>query len=249
VIWLSVLIKQKKWNPIKFGILTGIIIYILDTIIWFNAPAGPNYPPGTTIREYWIGGIKIPHPSGEYFWVKFGADFMMCFSYSFFAFGWVWIMFENYGKKDYKEMLLYTGLFFGSWMLTPLLSTLFPINDTIVYTIRYMDTQMIAWFVNVFVGYTLLFIIYGIGKLRKRDFKLIGYIFLIGILESLFMVLPLYIFHIRPMGLIYFIYELFFLFNQGAPYLYILQIELLPFLRTKIRRKNEEKLLVPIART
>ncbi len=191
----------------------------------------------------------MPHPIGEYFWVKFGADFMMCFSYSFFAFGWVWIMFENYDKKNYKEMALYTSLFFGSWMLIPLLSKLFPINDTEVYTIRYMDTQIIAWIVNVIAGYILFFIIYGSGKLRKRDYKLFGYVFLIGFLESLFMVLPLYIFQIRPMGLIYFVFELFFLFNQGTPYLYILQKEVLPFLGKKIRSKKEKKLLVPIART
>jgi hypothetical protein len=243
-IWLSILIKKKKWNPLLYGLFTAVIVYIIDAVIWWNTPAGVNYPPGTTIREYYIGGIKMPHPIGEYFWAKFGADFMMDISYSLFAFGWLWLMFENYTKRNYREIFLYTSLFFGSWMLTPLVSELLPLNNTIVYTVRHMDTQILIWIINVFAGYSLLFIIYGTGKWRKRDYKLIGYVFLIGVLESFFMEFPLNVFHIRPVGTLLFIYELFFLFNQGAPYLWILQIEILPFLSKKILRKKEEKPIV-----
>jgi len=73
-IWIAVLIKYKKWKPLKFGIFTGLILYFIDCIAWFNLPAGPNYPTGTYIREYWIGGIYMPRPLGDFFWVKFGAD-------------------------------------------------------------------------------------------------------------------------------------------------------------------------------
>jgi len=245
-IWLSVLIKNKKWNPIKYGLFTAVIVYIIDAVIWWNASAGSNYPPDTTIREYWIGGIKLPHPLGEYFWVKFGADFMMCVSYSIFAFGWLWIMFENYVKRNYKEILLYTSLFLGSWMLIPLLSQVISIDDTTVFTIRYMDSQMILWILNVMIGYGLLFYIYGTGKVRKKDYKLIGYVFLIGVLESAFMELPLYIFQIRPIGFSFLIFELFFLFNQGAPYLYVLQVEVLPLLSKKVFKRKKEDLMVEV---
>ena len=243
-IWLSILIKKKKWNPILYGLFTAVIVYIIDAVIWWNTTAGANYPPGTTIREYYVGGIKIPHPIGEYFWTKFGIDFMMDVSYSLFAFGWLWIMFENYTKRNYREIFLYTSLFFGSWMVTPLVSALIPLNNTIVFTVRHMDTQILIWIINVFIGYSLLFVIYGTGKWRKKDYKLIGYVFLIGVLESFFMEFPLNVYHIRPVGTLLFIYELFFLFNQGAPYLWILQTEILPLFSKKILRKKEEKPIV-----
>ena len=213
---------------------------IIFNVWWWNASAGANYPLGTTIREYWIDGVKMPHPLGEYFWIKSGADFMMCISYSLFAFGWLWIMYENYVKKNLKEIILYTSLFFGSWMLIPFISKILPINDTEVYTVRHMDSQMGVWISNVIIGYILFCIIYGTGKFRDRDrdFKLIGYVFLVGCLESFFMEFPLFISGIRPTGIPFLIYEIFFLFNQGAPYLYILQIEVLPFLT---RKKNKKK--------
>jgi len=238
LIWLGILIKQKKWNPIKYGLFLGILVYIIDAVWWWNASAGANYPLGTTIREYWIDGVKMPHPLGEYFWIKSGADFMMCISYSLFAFGWLWIMYENYVKKNLKEIILYTSLFFGSWMLIPFISKILPINDTEVYTVRHMDSQMGVWISNVIIGYILFCIIYGTGKLRERDFKLIGYVFLVGCLESFFMEFPLFISGIRPTGIPFLIYEIFFLFNQGAPYLYILQVEVLPILTRKIKKNK-----------
>ena len=248
-IWLSILIKKKKWNPILYGLFTAVIVYIIDAVIWWNTTAGANYPPGTTIREYYVGGIKMPHPIGEYFMAKFGIDFMMDVSYSLFAFGWLWIMFENYTKKNYREIFLFTSLFFGSWMVTPLVSALMPLNNTIVFTVRHMDTQILIWIINVFIGYSLLFIIYGTGKWRKKDYKLIGYVFLIGVLESFFMEFPLNVYHIRPIGALLFFYELIFLFNQGAPYLWILQMEVLPLLSKKILRKKTEKHVIKLVTT
>ncbi|TFF89361.1 MAG: hypothetical protein EU548_07610, partial [Promethearchaeota archaeon] len=89
MIWIGFFIKYKMWNAIKVGAITGVIVYFIDAIWWFNMPAGPNYPANTFVREYWIGGIRMSRPLGEYFWVKFGADFMMTFSYAMFAFGWL----------------------------------------------------------------------------------------------------------------------------------------------------------------
>ena len=241
LIWLGVLIRQKKWKPIKYGLLLALCVYLIDAVWWWNASAGENYPVGIMIREYWIGGVKVPQSLGAYFWAKLGADFMMCISYSIFAFSWLWIMYENYTKKDVKEIILYTSLFFSSWMLIPLIAKLVPLNDVEVYTVRHMDSQMGIWISNAIIGYVILIIIYGLGKIRERDFKLIGYVFLVGCLESFFMEFPLFIYRIRPTGLPFLIFEVFFLFNQGAPYLYILQIEVFPFLNKKIKYKKEKK--------
>lgn len=243
IIWVFILIRKKKWNPLKFGIFTGIIIYFIDAVFWWFLPAGSNYPPGTTIREYWIGGIKVPTSYESYFWQKFGADFMMIFSYSMFIFAWIWIMFENYIKRNYKEILFFTGFFFTAWMMTPILSFLLPIDDTLVETVRHMDTQILAWLINASCGYLLLFLIYGTNWFNSKDLKVIGFVFILGVLGSFFMEFPLFITRIRPTGIVFLLYELIILFNQGAPYLYILYDKIFPLLNETIlkRKRNLEK--------
>lgn len=245
IIWVFILIKKKKLKPLKFGIFTGIIVYFIDAVFWWFLPAGTNYPPGTTIREYWIGGVKVPTSYGGYFWQKFGADFMMTFSYSMFIFAWIWIMFENYVKRNYKEILFYTTLFFAAWMITPILSSLLPIDDTIVETVRHMDTQMITWFVNASIGYLILILIYGTNIFKSKDWNVIIFVFILGCLGSFFMEFPLFITGIRPTGILFLLYELIILFNQGAPYLYILYDKIFPLLNKKIlkrKRKIEKEL-------
>jgi len=245
-IWIAVLIKYKKWKPLKFGIFTGLILYFIDCIAWFNLPAGPNYPTGTYIREYWIGGIYMPRPLGDFFWVKFGADFMMTFSYAMFAFGWLWIMFENFFKRNLKEIMVFTLLFFTFWMLTPLFSLLIPLNDTPVRSIRYMDTQMVAWSINLLIGYIFLSLIYGTNKFRSRKPKTILYVFLVGCVGAFFMEFPLLIFGIRPTGVLYLLYNVLFMFNQGAPYLYVVHDKILPWLFVKIKKSSYEEIKISI---
>jgi len=236
-LWLLVVIKYKKWSALKAGFLFGIMVYVIDAVFWWNITAGANYPSGTFIREYWIGGTQMPHPLGPYFFLKSGADFMMTLSYSLYAFTWLWIMFENIEKRDKKEILLFTTLFFGLWMTTPLLSLLLPIDNTIVHTVRHMDTQIIAWIANVIIGYSILVIIYGTNLVKSKNLKILGYVFLIGCIESFFMEFPLFITGIRPTNIPFLIYEVFFLFNQGAPYLYILWDKVIPKLKERFFSK------------
>jgi len=247
-IWLGVLIKYKKWAPIKFGIITGFLIYTIDAIAWFNIPAGSNYPTGTFIREYWIGGIYMPRPLGDYFWIKAGADFMMTFSYSMFAFTWLWIIFENFIKKNIKEIALFTALFIGFWILTPFLSLWLPINNTIVESVRYMDSQQVIWFVNIVVGYSLLFLIYGTKKFGSKKPKIILYVFFIGCVEAFFMEFPLLISGIRPTGVFYLLFSTVIMFNQGAPYLYILYDMVIPRLSRKVKKDQLKEIEIVIER-
>ena len=156
---------------------------------------------------------------------------MMTISYSLFAFTWLWIVFENIEKKDLKEVGLYSALYFCFWMLIPLLSLLLPINDTTVYCVRHMDTQISAWIINVIVGYSILVILYGTNIINKKNRKIILYIFLIGCLESFYMEFPLFVSGIRPNNILFLIFEIFFLFNQGTPYLYILWDVIIPILK------------------
>ena len=232
-IWLLVVIKYKKWRALKAGILFGIVVYFIDAVFWWNISAGPNYPIGIYIREYWIGGIQMPHPLGQYFFLKFGADFMMTLSYSLYAFTWLWIMFENIEERDKKEILVFTALFIGFWMITPLISQALAIDNTIVHTVRHMDTQIFAWISNVIIGYSILIILYGTDLFKSKNPKIIGIVFVIGCIESFFMEFPLFITGIRPANVPFLIYEIFFLFNQGAPYLFILWDKVLPKLKER----------------
>ena len=245
-VWLGLLIKKKKWNPLKFGLITSIIVYFIDAVLWWNLPANANYLPGTTIREYWIGGVKVPKSFSEYFWPKAGADFMMCISYSMFIFPWLWIVFENFIKKNRREILLFTGVFFIAWFMTPFLSFWLPINDTIVETVRHMDTQMIVWIINVIAGYTLLTVIYGTNRFGKKNLKYIAYVFIIGCLGSFFMEFPLFITGIRPTGIPFLIFEIIILFNQGAPYLFIFYDIVLPKFITIVKERLSRKAEVPL---
>ena len=238
VAWFILLIKKKKWSALKVSLFFSLIIYIIDAVFWWSLPAGANYPPGTHIREYWIEGFQLPRPLGDYFWLKFGCDFMMTISYGIITFSWLWIMFENYVKRNLKEILLFTCLYFGFWMTIPFLSFLIPWNDSIVDTIRHMDTQIIIWIINVMIGYGILSVIYGTKKFGRKDPWVIGYVFLVGCLASFIMEFPLFLAGIRPTGLLFVAYETIFLFNQGAPYLYIMYDKLFPWLAKKIKKQD-----------
>jgi hypothetical protein len=225
VIWIFILLKNKKYSALKFGLIIAPIIYVIDALYWWNTFAGAGLPKGTFLREYWIGSMQVPHPLGRYVWLKFGADFMMTISYSLFTFPWLWIMFENVRATKYKQIIKYTALFFASWILVPLLSKLLPINDLIVSTIRHTNTSLTFWIVNAIVGYVILFLIY------RREPRTVLKIFLAGMTGALVMEIPLYLFKIRPTSFAFIIFETIFLLNQGVAYLFLIYDKVLPYFR------------------
>ncbi|MBD3226823.1 MAG: hypothetical protein GF329_01440 [Candidatus Lokiarchaeota archaeon] len=238
-IWLFFLIKNKKWNALSFGLVCAVCVYFIDAIWWWNSAINGKY-----IREYWIGKVEMPHPLVDFFWTKFSCDFMMCISYSLFAFPWMWIMYEKikrkvseqkFSQKDRKEVLFYTSLYFASWMLIPLFTLIVPLDDSIVYTVRHMHTQLFIWIINFFIGYSILAILYGTNLIKRKNQKIIGYVFIIGCAESFFMEFPLFIYRIRPTGPTFLLFQILFLVNQGAPYLFIAYDLVLPYLGKGIK--------------
>lgn len=229
-IWLFVLIRAKQYTALIVGVIIAPIIYFIDAQIWWNASAGPHYPVGTFIREYSIGGIQLSHPLGNYWWLKFWADFMMTISYALYTFPWLVIVFRNLRKGVLfsPSTFGYTATWFVFWLLIPPLSYVLPINDTPVEAVRYMDTQFPYWIANLVFGYSLLFIIY-----RKRLSTAIS-VLGIGFIGAIIMELPLYLFKIRPTGLLFILFEGFFLLNQGAPYIFITIDKIIPWFRQKM---------------
>jgi len=217
IIWLIFLLKNKKHSAILFGAIIAPIIYSIDAIFWWNKQAGANFPPTTSIREYIIGGIQMPHPLGEFWWLKFGADFMMTISYSLFAFPWIFIMFESISKKKihWKQIIKFSAVYFLFWILIPLLSGLLNIDNKLVEAVRHMDTQFITIIASVIIGYLLLLVVY-----RKEPIKVLK-VFAVGVAGSLIMELPLFIFKIRPTNIEFIAFEALFLLNQGVPYLFL----------------------------
>ncbi|MBD3227574.1 MAG: hypothetical protein GF329_05230 [Candidatus Lokiarchaeota archaeon] len=229
-IFLILLIQQKKFKPLAIGGITAILTYIIDAGFWYNIPSSI---PGKNIREYIISYEGVPFTGIQFNVLKFGCDFMMTISYSLVAFSWVWIMFESWNKKRYKDMIFWTSLLFGGWMIIPWLSILFNLNQINVWTIRHMDTQVLIQIIVVLVAYIIMIILY-----IKKDPKVILYIFFIGCFQAFAMEFPLLISGIRPTGFELLIYETLILTNQGVPYLYIIYREIIPRLNKKLDFKN-----------
>ncbi|MCX6812358.1 MAG: hypothetical protein NTW79_01920 [Candidatus Berkelbacteria bacterium] len=223
LIWIIILLRNKKHSALIFGAIIAPIIYFIDAVIWWNKSAGPEFSAGTFIREYWIGGIQISHHLGNFFWLKFGADFMMTISYSLFSFSWIWIMFENIRKKPigWKEIWKFSTIYFSFWILIPLLSILLPINNMVVEAVRHMQAQIPFMIADVVGGYLILLIVY------RKELATVGKVFLIGVAASLIMEIPLYLFQIRPIGIKFLFFEALFLLNQGVPYLFLVYDKLL----------------------
>jgi hypothetical protein len=228
-VWLLILIKNREYRPIIFGLAIAPIIYLIDAAIWWNSTAGPNYGAGTFIREYWIGGTQMPHPLGSFRWIKFGADFMMTISYALFTFPWLAIVLEEVRQRKLvsRKVIGYTLFWLGTWLTVPLLSIVLPINDVRVETVRHMNTQLPFWVSNLIIGYGLLIIIY------RKDLYKVLWVFCIGVVGALVMELPLYLFRIRPTGFIFLLFEGLILLNQGAPYVFLFIDKVMPRYRRK----------------
>jgi len=229
IVWLAILVWKRKYTALLFGIIIAPIIYFIDAGVWWNTVIDS----GVYIREYWIDGIWIPHPAGEFALPKFGADFMMTISYALFTFPWLWILFENYYKRNKKEVIGYTTYYFGAWIFTPFISTVLNIDNTVVETVRHMGSQFDIWIINIIIAYFVLFLVYGTNIFGCKDFRKIIYVFLVGFLGSIIMEIPLYISGIRSTGITFVIFEGLILLNQGVPWLFILYDKVIPYIKKR----------------
>ncbi|HVT12590.1 MAG TPA: hypothetical protein VHE55_10000 [Fimbriimonadaceae bacterium] len=223
LVWIGILLWRREYKALAFGAAIAPMIYLIDAVVWWNASAGAHYPLGTHIREYWIGNIQVARPLGALWLRKFGADFMMTISYALYAFPWLWIVFREIRqvRSFSKPTLLWTALWLTFWLLVPAISRALPIDDTPVVAVRYMYSQFPLWLANLVVGYGVLAIFY------RHRLRWVGWLFLIGVIGSLVMEMPLYVFHIRPANFLFLLFEGVFLLNQGIPWLFLLTDKLL----------------------
>ena len=203
VVYIVLLVQRKKTAPLKAGLAFGVVMYVIDGIIW-NAIG---------VREY-----RLSAP-----WVKHPTDFMMDISYGIVAFSWVWIAFE---RKSSQDIALWTLVLFTGWLLVPAFSISVHLNDDPITTIRHMQSQVWLQILAVIAGYVLLIAL-------RYDWKTILYVFGIGCLLSFMMEFSLFISGVRPPSIPVLLYDTLILTNQGVPYVFVIWDRILPLLAKK----------------
>ena len=207
-IWIALLIWQKRFRPLKAGLILAVIVYILDAVIWVQ----------TGVREY---GLPAP-------WFKHPVDFMMDVSYSIVAFSWLWIAFE---RRSVRDVALWTTLLFVGWLILPFVSQWIPLADMPIMTNRHMSSRVWLHVTVVVVGYVVLFLL-------GYDWKTVLYVFWAGCMLSFAMEFALFISGIRPTDVTFLVYETLILFNLGVPYLFIIDDKILPLLSRRLAARN-----------
>ena len=196
--WVALLIWQKRFGPLKAGIVCAVVVYVIDGVIWT----------ATGVREY---GISAP-------WLKFPVDFMMDVSYGIIAFSWVWMAFECQSVRD---VAFWTILLFAGWLAIPFLSRWVSLVDDPIVTVRHMSSRVWLHIAVVIAGYAALIAL-------GHDFKTIAYVFWVGCMLAFMMEFALLVSGIRSTSLALLAYETLILTNQGIPYLYIIKHKILP---------------------
>jgi len=172
VIWISFLVYKKYHSAILWGIAGWIIYLIIDYLIWYRLSGTRHYE-----------GPLNPH----IFFLWF------CFSPGFVQFSYVIVMFE---KRNVREILFWTFLFYAGWTLTGLLSQWLHFDDDLIRISRDMGKGnqrliMVSLAVlNFLIGVLLI-------ALRKLTWKHLIYLFLVGTLVELALEFSLFVSGIR----------------------------------------------------
>jgi len=116
-----------------------------------------------------------------------------CFSAGFVQFSYVAIMFE---KRNWKELWLWTLIFYLGWILVGVGSQLIPLDDRIIRVSRNMnaDRQRLTFTLMTLGNILIATILYLFKKLKIED---VIYLFIVGILVEFCLELSLSVSGIR----------------------------------------------------
>ena len=155
--WIYFLIKKKYWIPIIWGLLGWLAYLIADYYIWYIVMKSRTYegPINDTFFFLWF-----------------------CFSAGFVQFSYVALMFE---KRNFRELWLWTLIFYFGWTFVGVGSQLIPLDDRIIRVSRNMnaDKQRLTFTLMTIGNVILAGILYLLKKLRLED---VIYLFVIGTL-------------------------------------------------------------------
>lgn len=130
LVFVVALLYTKSWFPLAVSSVCGIIVYIIDGVIWWH----------TGIREITLSPFPL-----------FIIFFMLDISYCIVAFSWMIIMLE---KREHR--VTWTIFLFGGSLLVPIISNLIPLNDVEITTVRYMADIRWLEITAATTGYILL---------------------------------------------------------------------------------------------
>ena len=154
-IWIYFLIRKRYWIPIIWGILGWVAYLIADYYIWYTVMQSRIYdgPINNIIFFLWF-----------------------CFSAGFVQFSYVAIMFE---KRNWKELWVWTLIFYLGWILVGVGSQLIPLDDKIIRVSRNMnaDRQRLTFTLMTLGNIIIATILYLFKKLRIED---VIYLFIVG---------------------------------------------------------------------
>ncbi|MBN2154558.1 MAG: hypothetical protein JW776_00755 [Candidatus Lokiarchaeota archaeon] len=172
VIWIYFLVKRKYWIPVLWGFIGFLTYLIIDYYIWYIVMGSRTY----------TGPIN---PQFFFLWFTFSAGFAQ--------FSYVSIMFE---KRNFRDMKIFTLLFFIGWTIIGLFSQWIPLNDASIELARNMSAGNQRLIMSVIAAGNVVLALFfrWIRKLRWED---ILYIFLVGTLVELNLELSLLVSGIR----------------------------------------------------
>jgi hypothetical protein len=158
--WIFLLIRKRYYSPLRWGIAGWLIYLLVDYLLWYRIMGSRHYE----------GPIN---PNLFFLW--------FCFSPGFVQFSFVIIMFE---KRNTRELIFWTVLFYAGWTLVGLLSQWIHLDDTLIRVCRDMGQGNQRWIMgglavlNLLIGILLVWI----KQVRWKDLL---YLFLVGTLVEL----------------------------------------------------------------
>ncbi|MBY8999607.1 MAG: hypothetical protein KGD64_01710 [Candidatus Heimdallarchaeota archaeon] len=156
-LWIGFLIRKKYWKPIIWGVLGWFVYLFTDFYIWYIVMGSRTYdgPIDSTLFFLWF-----------------------CFSPGFAQFSYVALMFE---KRKWRDIWLWTLMFYLGWTFVSVVSQLIPINDTLITVTRDMNAnkQRLSFGLMTLANVIIAFVLYFLKKIRLED---IVYLFIVGTL-------------------------------------------------------------------
>jgi hypothetical protein len=218
-IWILFLYKKGYIKPLIFGLFGIMVNMLVDYGVWYS-----------------IQGIRTVE--GLPFWMSPFAFFVyFSITYGMIEYSYVQVMFSIDSSKENvkKEMLSWSLLLFGGWLLFGLLSYFIHLNDSEITVQRVMTGQRIFQIYGIIAEYALLVVLAYLGKF-SLSWRKILYIFFVGFFVHFSMELTLLLSGVRVLNFFNLIFNSIIEFNTGAPILYLLLFAVVPFIEKKIGR-------------
>lgn len=199
-IWILMLIKQKRFRQIFFGLFGFLVVFLADDVLWFHIQ----------------GTRTIDAPiQPDLFLLYFS------FTYGMIMFSFAPLMFDK--KISNKEKLLWAcGMYFG-WLVIALLSQWIPIDDRTISIARDMTKARLTQILMAVIGYAVLIVLKLIKwrPMEKIPWKYFIFLIAVGIFIHFSMESTLLIAQIRPLSWDVLIFDSLVEFNSGIPYLFL----------------------------